>query len=1156
MFKHLTRNLKLGLTALTILTAGGFAFAPMAEAATAAQIAKCNSNPFGTGTSYGTGGCAVTLGLEFSAAKEQYCDKRSNSLKPICRPTADRWIFENPDAPTTPDTVNRRNQFLRGTGTGVRRGTGLVVNSWERDNLNLSTASFNGVALGGDATDGVAFFMGDVNRIGREYAYSGLFSGTDLGGPITTRSGKASWVGRIENVGYGADKDFVLEVDYATRSLDAFVHYYSGAHYRLDATYDSTGHITGEFELSFYRNNDRTDKSSNYRTGNVTGLIGQEGAVGAFISDETSEGAHRTHTSNPTQVTYAGGFVARPAHLVVDEDDITAQAHLDETCEDNPLHEFCFFSNERATRILADCYGTLPSPRPAHCSTATVACVNNPFADDCYRILGGHTFNIAGTNRLDFCNNTDNSRNSLCIGANLNDICSYAPFSPICLDHAGSNSKRTDIKFNACRASVFNDLTCHGVSPELEPSERKPNTDNWLDSFVTESFPDGLPSVADTTMRSQFLQGGETGLDQAAIPRLRETDELYLNADNFGDTLELLTPEVPTDTTDGVAFAFARNSANQNKFYAGILSGTDLGEPITVISETKAVWEGTFQSVWVATKTKFDLEITFGNDKTGSIKAFIERKTSDKFYSIVPHFYLDGTFDSSGLITGKVITARFTNKIPVEGYNYRYTGILRGLIGKEGAVGAFVGGTSTDNGNTITGTSVFSGGFVARESTVDYADWEGAATPLDAIPATGNQFLSGELLDSLTRSTTKLNLRYAEYNGYLLNGDRADGVAFFKRPADSFPALYYAGVLSDTDLGSLIVPLNTRAYWSGSLQVANLNGIQPAVDFVLTVNFDGTADKAGSIVAKALNAAESNGPQPVHLNGKFDYKGVITGTSKMGNSNFGSGELIGLIGQDGAVGTFISTAGVVYSGGFVARPHSVNIKDLRNYATLQTTPSRGLNGGSEFLRASLPNGELDDNSGHFPEGFNFTPTTRTIIGRRDGDTNDGYQYFGAEHDDQDSRYYAGILSTTNLGAPLVTPVDGAPTTAIWEGDVRFIHLRTPDHDTKPTKFYLDFSAGTIGFANDARNGTDTATVGVTPSNTTGVQLTLNGKFGAGDSTLGLGQLGGHMLVSTRPDTQLFPVTGLIGQDGVVGVFVNPSNTSGAGGGFTASPPSE
>ncbi len=1347
MFNPLTRTLKGGLTALAILTAGGFAFAPTAAEAQATepQIAKCNSNPFGTGDSFGTGGCGVTLGTEqFSTAKEQYCDKDINRSKPICRPTAERWRFENPAAPASPDTATsgnnfRRDQFLRGTANGVNEGTGLTVHSWQRNSLNLSTAKFgrgSGEALGGSATDGVSFFTGSTGSGNqrRYYGYAGIYTGTDLGAPITETRGTAKWVGKFrafaELYPYYLGprvtvRDFILEIDYATRSLDAFIFHVTdhsvtlNGFYQLDGHYDSSGVITGEFELSGYNNGDRTNRRFIGRKGSVTGLIGEEGAVGAFHSgrdDDTSSSRHHT---------YAGGFVARPAA------DVTgAVAYLDRICSDNPFLDLCFTSNQRATRILADCRGVRTSTSPAYCSDATVACVNNPFGTDCHKTLGGYALNIARTNRITFCNNAEtptndsactptevvdavcddnifgrgcvsstgyndrlterisfcniyanlrdrkctpnkvlvevckvnlfgvgcmnsrlydepriacnteegkdatacrtpraiaaicdadlfgvgcksgtgyaprlpkrisfcnietnledqkcthadavsavcdanlfglgcvssadpdgsyasertdrlelcdtDSENALCSGTKRDNICSYAPFSSVCLGHADSADMRTASKFNACRKPGPDNLTCHGI----RQGSGKADAATWEDSFMTLSNLKGISSVtsvdaSDVKYRTnQFVKGLQRNGDYSNLRTRGKTPLTFLTlGDNLvGSSTETLGGEFE----DGVGFFGLKVGYGVFPFHAGILSGTDLGAPITRTSEAKAIWSGVFQAIGGkgrATHRNFDLTINFIADNAGgTIDAFVQN-TGDKYY------HLSGNFDSIGVITGRVDYGPFDSSKNPTGDSL--PGRLAGLIGEQGAVGAFI--ANMDN----YGSGFYAGGFVARD-VVNYVDWAAEADPLDTLPTTttntrNHAFVSGELADK-ARLSEKLNLRAATYNGYRLNGDSTDGVAFFKRPANSFPATHYAGVLSGTDLGSLIVQPNTRAYWSGSLRVVTVPGIQDAVDFVLEVAF---TDNGGSILAEALNAAYSRGnPQTVHLDGTFGFNGVITGTSRVGSSSFGDGKLRGLIGQDGAVGTFVSTRGVEYSGGFVARPHSVNIRDLQNYATLETKPIRALNDTGGFLKASLPNGQLDlPNLRDIPSGFYLNSNT---IGRRDGDTNDGYQYFGIINDEGETefnRYYAGILATTNLGAPLVTPAKDAPTkTAIWHGHTSFGISSSAQNIS--TKFYLNFNDGIIGFANEAENGTERLTIIPKNDYSSGVYLTLNGKFGPGDSSLSLGQLGGDMQANTVNGGAPLPVTGLIGQDGVVGVFVYQSTDSGSAGGFTASP---
>ncbi len=935
MFNPLTRTLKLGLTAITILTAGvGVAFAPtVAEAATAAQIARCNSNPFGTSTSYGTGGCGVTLGTEqFSTAKEQYCDKDINRSKPICRPTAVRWRFENPAAPTSPDTANRRDQFLQGTPTGVNQGTRL--RGAETVSLNLSTAKFgrgSGEALGGSATDGVSFFTGYTGSLvagyeGTHYGYAGIFSGTDLGAPIAETSGTAKWVGRFSGLSHlqggwvaYVGKDFILEVDYATKSLDAFIPRVNDSsgnigYYQLDGQYDSNGIITGKFELSGYNNADRTNINFAIQEGSVTGLIGKKGAVGAFHSGNTGS------SSRPVLV-YAGGFVARPAG------DVTgAETYLNEKCVADPFHYLCFTSNQRATRILADCRATRTST-PTHCSDATVACVNDPFGADCHKTLGGYALNIARTKRVAFCNITTNSGNLLCTGANLTNLCGYAPFSQLCLGKSEYSSERARL-FESCRNDP-NNLICNGVSQEL--SDKKPNTANWLDSFVTSENPNELPSVVDTATRSQFLKGRKTDLNETGITNVKARGALYFETAPVEDTpvsLLLATNPEPTDTEiakEGVAF-FWGWERSKYAFYAGILEGTDLGAPVKSVSGTKATWNGKFQSLWFTTETDFELKIVFGDDNNGTIKAAIANNGDKTFFS---HFFIDGKFDNNGLITGDILAGTFTDENPKTPIGTPYPGILRGLIGKEGAVGAFVGGTSTDEGNTITGTSIYSGGFIATPPpVVNYTDWEAVADPTDT--PTANRFFAGTpdlifreggILPNRKVKLGRFSGRESELSLPSGTGDIKNGF-FIYTPTDGNN---YAGLLSTTNLGAPLDATTAVGVWRGFFEQQTGNGPLKSTTFTLNVNFGAGASstQAGTISGngEGANSAYAFTNVPFSTMGVID--GVITYTNPT-DAVVSNGVITGLIGVKGAVGVFHSNVGATtsYIGGFLAHKAS------------------------------------------------------------------------------------------------------------------------------------------------------------------------------------------------------------------------------------------
>ncbi len=156
-----------------------------------------------------------------------------------------------------------------------------------------------------------------------------------------------------------------------------------------------------------------------------------------------------------------------------------------------------------------------------------------------------------------------------------------------------------------------------------------------------------------------------------------------------------------------------------------------------------------------------------------------------------------------------------------------------------------------------------------------------------------------------------MNLKDATYNSNPLNGDDMDGFAY---NTDSTDAVVYVGLLPTTNLG---LPLNNTTQagtWNGSF--VSIEGDAVATnEFTLTVTFGGAgAGKAGSISATTIASTDYS------FTGKFDANGVIDGTVTHTDTTDSTGPLQGLIGQDGAVGVFISNAGTQdFGGGFVAR---------------------------------------------------------------------------------------------------------------------------------------------------------------------------------------------------------------------------------------------
>ncbi len=255
----------------------------------------------------------------------------------------------NPRLDTEPNDTNSRNQFLQGTefvvvpldddGEPVNPTTGreggldigdvLTISGKPPDvvSLNLATARYGERPEGesrkpllladeegeptGDASDGVAFFYGSI--AGNANGYAGILAGTNLGTVPATTTPSATWNGQFRVIGnYFANKDFELEIDFGAESVEAFVQVRNDEddplHFLIKGTFNRNGVIDGTVELGDYTGNLRTATpldNDDRGSGMLTGLIGEEGAVGVFIKNPTD-------TNTADNFNFAGGFVAAP----------------------------------------------------------------------------------------------------------------------------------------------------------------------------------------------------------------------------------------------------------------------------------------------------------------------------------------------------------------------------------------------------------------------------------------------------------------------------------------------------------------------------------------------------------------------------------------------------------------------------------------------------------------------------------------------------------------------------------------------------------------------------------------------------------------------------------------------------------------------------
>ncbi|MCA8833929.1 MAG: hypothetical protein K8953_02485, partial [Proteobacteria bacterium] len=406
----------------------------------------------------------------------------------------------------------------------------------------------------------------------------------------------------------------------------------------------------------------------------------EEGAVGGFLIRNSY-----------------GGFVARPSS----GEELRT---LEQTCNDNPFDRLCAvgYETQRNTIIEHCIIGGNANDESCSSVNGLPYCINNPFYGLCINLFSQH-YQQARDNRVAFCRTAGNADNALCIvEKTFAHICTNHPFDAQC---RGDNDYRTirrdaclgDPFATRCAGDTYNDLRvsfCEGkVGTHPACPTPQVTAKVWADSFDT---PLATAASRDDT-ESKFLIARERDLDTDGIGGgywpLTFGDALY------GSNAKFNGVDLGGDAADGVVFLYS----NADRTYAGVLSGTNLGAPLTQRQGT-AKWVGTFDG---GRATDFVLNISFGTGAgAGELKAIVTDLTRDDFY-------VEGEFNDAGVITGVVQKGRFkTTDVINRGVN-EAPGKLTGLIGEEGAVATFVGKDERVRA-TI---PYYAGGFLARPGT-------------------------------------------------------------------------------------------------------------------------------------------------------------------------------------------------------------------------------------------------------------------------------------------------------------------------------------------------------------------------------------------------------------------------------------------------------
>ncbi len=723
--------------------------------------------------------------------------------------------------------------------------------------------------------------------------------------------------------------------------------------------------------------------------------------------------------------------------------------------------------------------------------------------------------------------------------------------------------------------------------PEADDFPRKVTFNDWVRDFGRSPPPTSLDtSVSATDRKRQFLAGGTEVLDTTGTGSI---DTPTVRNLTLASAMYNRAPLTTTgDANDGYGLLVDTVGTDNYVYYAGILSGTDLGAPL-IQTSGKFDWHGQIQiirqnSLETPGPQNFTLHITLGAidgiaGSAGSISGFYGEYSAGPPISRIREYRLAGTYYTHGVIDGTVLyTTIVGNNEPINS-----SGFLTGLMGEQGAVGVFIAGTGTKE--SIIGAAsartatLYTGGFVVSGAApppvyvppgdndtgkVAFNDWLrdfGENPPPLTLRETNppadrkNEFLAGGTTGLSTMGVnsvendakSSLTLNSARYDGAVLGGtgDINDGIAFFYDTIAAGNYNYYAGLLSDTDLGAPITgTATTTAKWEGQLRAfRDANSIATDdIDFVLDITFAGNT---GSIESYAEVVTATY----YHVDGTYNARGVISGTvergifqgvgtgtvSELGISS--EGILTGLIGEQGAVGVFIADddAPTAYVGGFVAAP----IRSIPNYDTFvrHYEPQKNAD-NTKLLDSTVDTDRLNQFLKGQESGITFPLSVQTLLYydatghfstvalKLEGDSVNGIGLVRAFAEVQQMReiHRSGILLGTDLGAPLT----GNETDANWSGKLYVTRHVNASDNNKPIAIDLelavDFSAGTIRTAN---------AVTTAPNET----VAISGTFGAGDVTLPAGVMGGTVSYNDGATTyNALPLIGLIGEDGAIGVF--------------------
>ena len=738
-------------------------------------------------------------------------------------------------------------------------------------------------------------------------------------------------------------------------------------------------------------------------------------------------------------------------------------------CEVDPFNAICFTDDTYLSDRAEDCImaGNAGESKCNNLFTASASntCLTNPFADACASNADFMTYaNMARTNRLTFCNDSDNVANGLCTGANLMNVCVADPFNAICFTDATYLPARIT---NCITGGNAGDMKCDTIVSDSTMNTEL--TDCLENPFATacESVSAFTTFALARTNRVSFCEIGGN-----------ESNALCMGASLMGvcgvDPFNAICFAEPTYLTARVNNCITGGNAGDMKCDT-IVSDSTMNAEIT------ACLTNPFTDT-CASNPDFD---DYADMARANRVAFCESGSGELCTPLTTcqgnpfHESCGAYFESA--------------KIP--------HCAIRGNVGGDCA-------TTLSRPNVATWAQSFT-------------------TELGDTPTGGSEFLRGTADGLKLGSNSASNLITLDFNDVFTDGNMTDGFAYFlgnsqagifsgtdlgaALPLTERPSATWRGFIRSNVGFTTTTEFSLTVGFTGT--GGTLDALIPTRFATIAYDINGTFDEKGVIegnIMRELYDSDVSGCMPLIVGGNPNTSRTCFDSTSLGNTAL---TLSGIIGAEGAVAVFQGqdVGFVPYSGGFVAAPPAldgrVNHADWLDSFSPAPPATRTTGTGTFGGFLNLADGvRTISNAGLTAVNSNPHLTL-------DGNGMNGMHgvTYRAGKKGTNNQAFVAVLPTTNLGAPLIAQ----PTIGTWPGT----YYNRDFANTRGIDFDIDFDANTIDAVHEATSPfalTTTFDLDFTPA--TGVITgTVTAGAGAGTATA-RGLIGTNGLVGVFVDT--------------------------------------